>query len=287
MWDRRPALDSSLTHGRVFGSYQLQTQLGEGGMGIVFRAVRMEDGEVVAVKILRRELAGDETFRRRFFHEARAAGRVQHRNVVPVIEAGENEGRPYLVVQYVEGGSLAERIESRGPLPVDEAARIVGQLAGGLDVLHEHEIIHRDIKSSNVLLDQEGMALLTDFGLAKGRADTVLTRPGQVMGTLDYLAPELIRGERASASSDVYALGCLLYECLAGGPPFAGQSPLQVGIYHLEYPPPDLTDVRSDLPKSLSWAVLQALEKDPQKRPQTATAYARLVAAAARSSRGD
>jgi serine/threonine-protein kinase len=275
---------ASLVSGSVVGPYRVVEQIGEGGMGVVFRAIRVDaTDDVVALKILRRELAQDEIYRRRFVREARAAGEIEHRHIVPVLAVGEAAGRPYLATRYVEGGSLSDRIASRGPLPIDETLRVLQGVAAGLDVLHDRGIVHRDVKSSNVMLDRTGSPLITDFGLAKGRADTVLTRPGQLMGTLDYVAPELIRGEEASPATDIYALACLTYECLAGQPPFASLNALQIGVAHLEHEPPDLTARRSEIGPRLAWAVVQGLQKDPEKRLGTATAYARLVLVANRS----
>lgn len=209
-----PTVD--LEPGDRVGPYRLEEILGEGGMGIVFRAVRDPGGDVVALKVLRRELSHDETYRRRLIHEARAAGEVRHRHLVPVLDAGQDAERSYLAVSFVSGRNLEVRIQEEGALPLADMVRLLAQVAAGLDALHRAELVHRDVKPSNIMLDENGDAALTDFGLAKGRAYTVLTRPGQVMGTLDYLAPELIKGGRASPASDVYALGCVVYECLAG-----------------------------------------------------------------------
>jgi serine/threonine protein kinase len=276
MRGRNPST-GELTVGDQLGPYRLQDVLGEGGMGIVFRAVREPEGDVVALKILKRELSHDDVYRRRFIHEARAAGEVRNKHLVPVLEAGEAEGRSYLAVAYVRGRSLEARIQEEGALPLGDIVRLTTEVAAGLDALHRLDLIHRDIKPSNIMLDEEGSAMLTDFGLAKGRAYTVLTKPGQVMGTLDYLAPELIKGRPAGPTSDVYALGCVVFECLAGRAPFAHKSVFQVGVAHLEEEPPDPCAERSDAPEGLSWAVVRALEKDPAKRPPTATAYAQML----------
>jgi serine/threonine-protein kinase len=144
--------------------------------------------------------------------------------------------------------------------------------------LHAAGIVHRDVKPSNVIVDEVGSALLTDFGLAKGRAYTVLTQPGKIMGTLDYLAPELLRGEDATPASDLYALGCLAYECLTGKPPFADRSMFELANAHLKEAPPDPAAIRDETPPGLSWAILQALSKEPEKRPPTGTAFANLMA---------
>jgi serine/threonine protein kinase len=246
-------------------------------MGVVYRAVRDGDGQLVALKILRGELSGDDIYRKRFLHEARAAREVQHRHLVPVLEAGETEGQQYLAVAYVEGGSLESLIKSSGQLELEAIVRLAAEVGAGLDALHAQGLVHRDVKPSNIMLDEAGAASLTDFGLARGRGYTVLTKPGQVMGTLDYLAPELIKGEPASPASDIYALGCTICECIAGQPPYADKGRLEAAMAILDEEPPDPCAARADLPPQLSWAVLRALAKNPGDRPTTATAYARML----------
>lgn len=265
----------------VLGPYRLESVLGEGAVGTVYRALRVSDGQVVALKVLKGKLAADETYRRRFAHEARAAQEVRHKHLVPILDAGEADGRPYLAVAFVDGRTLEERLED-GPMPLQEILRLAAGVGAGLDALHEHGLVHRDIKPSNIMLNQEGSALLTDFGLAKGPAYTVLTRPGQLVGTLDYLAPELIKGQEASPASDLYALGCVVYECVAGQPPFGGKGVLEIGMAHLDQEPPDPVESRPDLPSGLTWALRQALAKDPSDRPPTAAAYANMLTVAAR-----
>jgi serine/threonine protein kinase len=267
--------------GERLGSYRLEARLGEGAMGVVYRAVREPDGAIVALKVLRDELANDEVFRRRFNHEAKAATEVEHRNLVPVLDAGESDGRFYLASRYVAGRSLADRLDADGPLTLPELLRLIAEVGRGLQALHERGLVHRDVKPSNVLLDADGTAALGDFGLAKGRAYTVLTRPGQILGTLDYLAPELIRGAPAGPASDIYALGCVAFECLAGAPPFAGRSVLQVGVAHLQQEPPDPAAGRSDVPSAVSWAIRRTMAKEPDGRPQTALAFSHMLQIAA------
>jgi len=274
---------TELEPGAQLGPYRLEAPLGEGAMGVVYRATR-RDGSVVALKVLKERLSGDETFRRRFVHEARAARHVEHEHLVPVLDAGEADGRSYIASAYVAGRSLAERLEQEGQLSLDGVLQLVAEVGTALDALHREGLIHRDVKPSNLLLDVHGRAAITDFGLAKGPAYTVLTKPGQVMGTLDYLAPELIRGEQAAPASDIYALGCLMYECVTGAPPFGGKSLFELGTAHLSEDPPDPLELRPALPASVSWALLRALEKEPARRPPTATAYASLLNVAARPS---
>lgn len=283
MESSRASDGSELQVGSCLGNYRLEEILGEGGMGIVFRAVRERDGKHVALKVLKRAFIEDETFRKRFVHEGRAAQEVEHKHLVPVLEVGEVDNRQYLCVAYVRGRSLLQLIKDEGPLGIEATLDVAAGVGAGLDALHTAGLVHRDVKSANVLIDENGTSMLTDFGLAKGRAYTVLTKAGQVMGTLDYMAPELIRGEHASNGTDLYALGCVVFECLAGSPPFAGKAIYEVGIAHLEEPPPDLTVIRPDIPPALAWAVGQALEKDPARRPTSATAYAMMLRVSTRS----
>jgi serine/threonine protein kinase len=268
--------------GTSFGPYRIVDSVGEGAMGVVFRATKDPGGEVVALKVMRTELAADEVYRRRFAHEVRAAGGAVSGHLVRILDAGEVEGRPYIAMTYVPGPTLEARLEREGPLPLPDVGRIASEVGAALDALHRVEIVHRDIKPSNVLFGAGGSALLTDFGLAKGRAYTLLTRPGQAMGTLDYMAPELIRGNPASPATDVYALGCVVYECVAGRPPFGDRSVFEIGTAHLEEEPPAIAGVRADAPAPLGWAIGRALAKEPHERPPTATAFAHMLRLATR-----
>ena len=272
--------ERELAVGDSLGPYRLDDELGEGGMGVVFRASHA-DGRTVALKVLKLELGEDEVYRRRFLHEARAASEVRHDRLVPIVEAGEHDGRYFLATVYVPGQTAEERVQAEGPLRVNDLVRFTIDVASGLKALHEREIVHRDVKSSNVLLAPDGAALLTDFGLAKGPAYTVLTAPGDVMGTIDYLAPELIRGQPATPASDLYALACTVFECATGKAPFSHMSRLQVGLAHLQETPPDPGAERSDWSPALSAALLQGLAKDPAERPESATAYAAALSEAA------
>jgi serine/threonine-protein kinase len=223
---------------------------------------------------------------RRLLREARAARTVEHRHLVGLLDAGEADGQHYLALELVPGRSVAERIDAEGPLALDDVVRLAADVGAGLDALHHSGIVHRDVKPSNVLLDADGAARLTDFGLAKGRDYSALTLPGQMLGTMDYLAPELIRGDEPSAASDVYAFGCLVYACVAGRPPFGGRGLLAVGAGHLDEEPPDPCAARSDVPDGFGEAVGFALRKAPADRPSTATAFARLIAVGASGGSG-
>jgi serine/threonine-protein kinase len=257
------------------GDYEIDCELGEGGAAVVYRA-HSADGTIVALKVLRPELADDAQSRERFAREIRVAREIRDRHLVQIVDAGEHDGRPYVALEYLPGGSLVDRL-AKGVLSVHDMLRLVGELAAGLEVLHRRGLVHRDVKPSNVMFREDGSAALTDFGLARAVRGTVLTMPGQVLGTLDYLAPELVRGGEPTAASDIYALGCVAFECLAGTPPFGDRSLLSVGTAHLEHAPPD-----PPAPPELAWALTRALEKDPEARPASASMYANLLRVAAR-----
>jgi serine/threonine-protein kinase len=280
----RPPVSSAerpLASGDRLGPYRLEERLGEGAMGVVFRAVREPEGTIVALKVLRSELSGDEPFRRRFAHEARAARQVRHAHLVELLDAGELAGCHYLAASYVAGQTLAERLGREEQLGVDDVVRLAAELGDALDALHAAGVVHRDVKPSNILLDANGGAQLADFGLARGAAVTLLTLPGQVLGTIDYLAPELVRGEPASPASDLYAFACVLFECVAGSPPFGSRPLLEVTAAHVGEEPPDPGAERPDVPQSMSWILRRALAKEPADRPSSGRSFASLVARAA------
>lgn len=270
-----------LRTGDTLGVYRLSEQLGQGAMGSVFRAHHVDSGQEVALKVVRADLVSDERYRQRFLHEARAAAEVKHPHLVDVLDAGEVEGRQYLAMRFVRGRQLDEHI-SDGPFTPSRVLRVATEIGGALDALHAVGLIHRDIKASNIMLDDDDdqAAALTDFGLAKGTGYAELTRPGQIVGTLAYLAPERIRGEQASAASDIYGLGCVLYECVSGHTPFGSKGMMEIAFAHLEEEPNDPCAGRSDLRPAFGAAVNAALEKDPGNRPPSAMAYADLLRAA-------
>ena len=249
-------------------------------MGRVYRAVG-PDGEEVALKLVRGELSDNLVFRKRFDREARTAQRVDHPHVVPVLDTGEFRGVPYMAQQYIRGGSLQEKIDREGPLGLEPTVLLCLQVARGLDALHALHLVHRDLKPGNILLDEAEDAYITDFGLAKDRDASALTKSGVSVGSLDYMAPEQIRGQEVSPVTDVYSLGCVMHECLCGEPPFGDREGMQVLWAHLRDEAPDACARRDDVPKDVGWAVARALEKDPERRPPSATAYARMVQVAA------
>jgi serine/threonine-protein kinase len=251
--------------------YRLGAILGEGATGVVHRAFG-PDGTEVAVKLLRPEHAGDIVARRRFEREARIAAEIDSPYLVPVLESGDG----FIVLPLFRDGSLARRLAERGSLGLGEAVTLAAQLGKGLDALHARGVLHRDLKPSNVLLDGD-RAALADFGLARGADSTRMTRDGQPLGTALYLAPELIEGTDATPAADIYALGCVLYECLVSEPPFTGRSLAELGFAHLVEPPPDPRERRPELSSDVALTLLTALQKSPTDRPTTATAFARML----------
>jgi serine/threonine-protein kinase len=266
--------------GTAVGGYRVESVVGVGGMGRVYLAVGA-DGTEVALKLVRSDLASDSVFRKRFAREARIAQEVKNEHVVPVLDTGEHEGTPWLAQQFIRGESLEQRLKREGRLPIPDALAICAQVAEGLDALYAGGMVHRDVKPGNVLLDEQGRAYITDFGLAKESEGTVLTRPGQALGSLDYMAPEQIRGEEVTAATDVYALGCVMCELLRGEPPFSDRKGMRILWAQLQDEPPDPCDGMEDAPEGLGEAVLRAMAKDPAARPQSASEYARSLYEAA------
>ena len=265
--------------GDSVGPYRITRFIGRGRMGVVFEGVA--DGEKpVAIKVVTTELSQDEVFVRRFQREVAAAQKISHPNVVPVLDAGEAGGLPYLVQKLIPGGSLHDRIAAAGRLDVPTTVRLLAGPAEGIDALHASGLVHRDIKPANILLDGD-TAFVTDFGLAKDSQASNLTRPGQALGSLDYMAPEQIRGEDVSAATDIYALGCVVQECLLGAPPFGGRPSMRVLFAHLQEPPPDLSEQRRDVAAPVARAINRALEKEPEDRPATASGYIQSIVKAA------
>jgi serine/threonine-protein kinase len=266
--------------GTRFGDYQITSLIGVGGMGKVYKATA-GDGTPVALKLVKEDLARDRTFRRRFEREARIAQTVRNPHVVAVTDTGEYDGLPYLAAQFIEGAPLDHKLELEGRLDLPATVRICAQVADGLQALWEAGMVHRDVKPANILLDAPGNAYITDFGLAKDSGGTVLTRPGQPLGSMDYMSPEQIRGEPVSGATDTYSLGCVVFECVVGRPPFADREGLQVLWAHLQEEPPDPSANRADVSPEFAQALSAALRKDPAQRPRTSTDYARSLSQAA------
>jgi serine/threonine protein kinase len=267
---------TELALGARIGPYTLVRRIGEGGMGVVYECARDGSPDAIALKLLRPELAQNDGYRRRFQHEVRAAREVGHPGLVPIVDAGEADGYHYLAMPFVGTRTLKTLIRE-GRLPLDRTLALAGRLGAALDAIHERGLLHRDIKSSNILLTDDGVPMLSDFGVAKGAGYTVLTRTGLMVGTLDYLAPELIRGEPATPASDVYAFACLVYECLSGAPPFSSRSMFEIGYAHLNDAPAGLHAHVPGISDELDRALLRGLDKEPSRRPHLAGAYAGML----------
>ncbi len=273
-----------LNPGTTFAGHRIEGIAGRGGMGTVYRATHLALDHVVALKVIAADLAADDAFRERFRSESRIAVSLRHPNVVPIHHAGEEDGLLFVTMDLIDGPDLRRMLVANGTLPADRATEIIGQVASALDVAHSRGLVHRDIKPGNILVESNGVdhAYLTDFGLAK-RFDQAteagaLTRTGAFVGTLDYVAPEQIRGDRVDARTDVYALGCVLFEAISGRAPFADREENVAKIYaHLQDEPPWLP---GDTDGPLDEVISRALAKEPRDRYPSAGDLARAATAA-------
>jgi serine/threonine protein kinase len=269
--------------GTELAGYRIEGVIGRGGMSVVYLAEHARLERKVALKVLASELAGSERFHDRFLRESKLAASIDHPNIVPIYDADEAEGVLFIAMRYVEGSDLKQTIRDVGPLDPQRVSAIVDQIASALDAAHARGLVHRDVKPANVLLTPDDHVYVSDFGLTK-RAVSVsgLTETGQLIGTIDYVAPEQIKGDPVDKRADIYSLGCLLFECLTGHAPYPRD--IEVGVLwaHVETPPPILTQERPDLPPEVDDVVALAMAKDPAER----TAAAGDVAAGFRSALG-
>jgi predicted Ser/Thr protein kinase len=267
--------------GKTLGNYQIVEELGRGGMAVVYRAYQPSLNRDVAIKVLPPQLSFDQEFVERFQREAKAAAKLRHPNIVVIHDVGHEDGTYYIVMEYLEGRTLKQLIQGEGRLPPERAAHIVEQVAAALDYAHQHGFIHRDVKPSNIFVGPDDHVTLTDFGIAKAASEAEqLTRTGMLVGTPEYMSPEQAAGSRVDYRTDLYALGVVLYQMLAGRVPYRGTTPhatLHAVIYE---PPPPPRQINPSLPPALETVILRAVAKQPEQRFQRGADLASTLRAA-------
>jgi serine/threonine-protein kinase len=271
--------------GHVFGGrYALKSRLAIGGMGEVWQALDSVIERNVAIKILKEEYFSDQAFRERFRAEARHAALVNHEGIASVYDFGEEDGSAYLVMELVPGEALSTILERERFLSPERVLDIVAQTASALHAAHEAGLVHRDVKPGNLIITPEGRVKITDFGIARAADQVPLTATGQVMGTVQYLSPEQASGKTASALTDIYSLGIVAYEALAGKRPFTGESQVSIAMAHIKQPPPPLPD---SVPLAVRNLILACIAKKPERRPSSARQLARAAIAITRGRVGE
>jgi tRNA A-37 threonylcarbamoyl transferase component Bud32 len=266
--------------GRTLGLYQVVEQLGAGGMATVYKGYHPAMERYVAIKVLSDPLAHDSTFRARFIREARTIARLEHPSILPLYDYGQANGLHYLVMRYVNGGTLGDLIATSS-LTIERAGQLISRIGEALAYAHDQGVIHRDIKPANVLIGQEGNVFLSDFGIAKVVEATLqLTSEGLSLGTPAYMAPEQVHGEGVDARSDIYALGVLLYQLVCGELPFVAETPFSLAFMHIHVQPRPPRQLNPAIPEELERVILRAMAKDPEDRFQTSTDMVRALQAA-------
>ena len=251
---------------KINDRYQIIKSIGEGGMANVYLAYDTILDRDVAVKILRGDLSNDEKFVRRFQREALNASSLSHPNIVEVYDVGEDNGQYFIVMEYIEGKNLKDLLKKRGKLTVTEVVDIMSQIADGLSIAHDSYIIHRDIKPQNIMILENGMVKITDFGIAMAMNATQLTQTNSVMGSVHYLPPEQASGKGSTLKSDIYSMGILMYELLTGTLPYRGENAVEIALKHLKEPLPSIRDEVEDVPQSVENVILKSASKNPKNR---------------------
>ncbi len=254
------------------GRYELIERIALGGMGEVWRATDLRSGRAVAAKILRPELTGDEIFLSRLRAEATNSRGLRHPNLAVVLDSGERDGSGWIIMELVQGRALSDILSEQGTMPAAEILPVLAQVARALQVVHDAGVVHRDVKPSNILINREGLAKLTDFGISTGVHQRPLTATGMVMGTAQYLSPEQAMGHMATPAGDLYALGVIAYEALVGHRPFTGATQVDIAFAHVNQPVPPLPDAVNPEVREI---VMELLAKDPGARPHSAREVAR------------
>jgi eukaryotic-like serine/threonine-protein kinase len=259
---------------RISDRYKLLELIGEGGMALVYKAEDLILDRIVAVKILRSEFSTNDEFIKRFHREAEAATSLNHPNIVSIFDVGEDNGIYFIVMEYIEGKTLKDKIRELGVIPVPRAIRIMEQIASAIAHAHESHIVHRDIKPHNILIDPMGNAKVTDFGIAIAATSATITHTNSILGSVHYFSPEQARGSVVNAKSDIYSMGIVLYEMVTGSLPFSGDSPVSVALKHLQEKLPHPKLINGSIPQSVENIILRALAKDPKKRYENAKEFA-------------
>ena len=278
----RPAATrrGELAPGSAFAGYRIERVLGRGGTSVVYLAEDLRLGRKVALKLLAPWLDDNGNGRERFLRESRLAASLDHPNVVPIYEAGEHEGQPFIAMRYVAGTDLRATLDVEGRLDPDRALAIVHQIAAALDAAHARGLVHRDVKPGNVLIADDGNVYLSDFGLTRRLDGDSSLGATRFAGTLDYAAPEQFEGKPLDGRADQYSLGCVLFECLTGAPPFRREIPAALMRAHLEDPPPSVTEALPGLPSAIDAVVARALAKNPGHRYPSCGEMARAATSA-------
>ena len=251
---------------KINDRYQIIKSIGEGGMANVYLAYDTILDRDVAVKVLRGDLADDEKFVRRFQREALSASSLSHPNIVEVYDVGDDNGQYFIVMEYIDGKNLKDLLKKRGKLTVSEVVDIMGQIADGLSVAHDSYIIHRDIKPQNIMILENGLVKITDFGIAMAMNATQLTQTNSVMGSVHYLPPEQASGKGSTLKSDIYSMGILMYELLSGVLPYRGDNAVEIALKHLKEPLPSIREELPEIPQSVENIILKAAAKNPKNR---------------------
>ncbi|MDM8526772.1 serine/threonine-protein kinase [Anaerolineales bacterium HSG24] len=267
---------SQLQVGTKIGQYEITGKIGEGGMATIYKAYQESVDRQVAIKVLTEEFAKNSKAVKRFEQEVKSVARLEHPNILPVHDFGTQDGFYYMVMRYVEGGTLSDLLEKKSQLSLEQSIKIASDIARALNYAHSRDVIHRDIKPSNILIDQLNEVLLTDFGIAKSMdavQNTRLTRTGLVMGTPDYMSPEQAQDNRLDGRSDLYSLAVVLYEMLTGYPPYEGKTPMSVAIKHVRDPIPSPRTINPDIPEPIERILVKGMAKDPADRFQSAAEF--------------
>lgn len=268
---------------QTVGRYQIERELGRGGMAHVYLAFDPAMKRRVAVKILSGVLTSDREFPMRFQREAEVIAALEHPYIVPIYDFGEHDYQPYIVMRYMSGGTLDEKLRASGPLSVSDAVVILERLCAALDAAHARGIIHRDLKPANTLFDRQDEAFLGDFGIVKVVEDTANLTSGSIVGTAAYISPEQVYGDQdVSPRSDIYSLGAMLFEMLTGQRPYTAETPTKVMMKHVLDPTPDILEANPNLPEDTAEVIYRAMAKDPLGRYETAGALADALSAVSR-----